>query len=694
MSDLDTRIDPFMSRVIAAIEAHLEDEAFGVAELAEEMSLNRSTLLRRVKAGTGLSVALFIRRQRLRHAKEMLRDSSLTISEVAYQVGFSSSSYFTKCFREEYGYPPGEEGNQQTAEIPAASSLESPLESPLLSAASANWRTIALLGGIFLVAAIGFFIWWPSDTKSTVVPKTIAVLPFQNDSQDSSNVYLINGLMVAIIDNLHQIKGLQVTSRTTVERYRGGSRTVPELAAELGVSYFVEGSGQKIGDQILLTLRLIDAQADTLIWSRRYQQETTDIFQLQTEVSTSIAREIEVFITPEEQERLKLPPTQNLLAYDHYLKGLEQIKEENREGLIAGISSFQQAIAEDPQFAQPHAYLAISYYFLDLFQADQSHLEDINTYADKALLLDPDLNESLIGKALYYMQAGQYELAIQFFQKVLAQSPGSGWTHNLLSAIYSMHLPNAQEYLRHAIQGIPYAVAGQDSATISFAYLHVGNALAQNGFLAEAESYVEKSLRYQPDNLFAEMLSIYTQMGKTKDLDLVYERLQSLLAKDTTFLATLQEIGKIAFYRGDYEAAWGYYRRFLELEQAAGMDVYPGADINIAYILEQLGQPEEASLYWEAYHSYLEKDESIYRDLGYAVYYASQGQVDRAIASLEVFSEQDGYQYWFVMFIEEDPGMNALADDPAYARIIARIKKKFWDQHRQMRAELEGEGLM
>jgi TolB-like protein/AraC-like DNA-binding protein len=336
MSELETRTDPFLSRVIAAIEAHLEEESFGVAELAEEMSMNRSTLLRRVKAGTGGSVALFIRQQRLRHAKEMLRNTSFTISEIAYKTGFSSSSYFTKCFREEYGYPPSEESKQPEPEIVAPTSTEE-----LAKVSSPNWRMIALIGAFILAVAIGLSLWFSAEKKSTSVPKTIAVLPFQNDSPDSSNVYLINGLMVAIIDNLHQIKDLQVTSRTTVERYRGVSRTVPELAEELGVSYFVEGSGQKIGDQILLTLRLIDAQADTLIWSRRYQQESVDIFQLQTEVSTSIAQEIEVFITPEEEKRIALPPTENLAAYDHYLKGLEQINEENREGLVAGIASFE-----------------------------------------------------------------------------------------------------------------------------------------------------------------------------------------------------------------------------------------------------------------------------------------------------------------------------------------------------------------
>lgn len=679
-----------MNRVITAITEHLEDEAFGVAELAEEMSMSRSTLLRRIKSATGLSAALFIRQQRLLHAKGLLQEGSLTISEIAYKTGFSSSSYFTKCFREEYGYPPGEEHNQH-AEKEDLSALSPFSEKATLRP---NIWVLAFAGILILAIGLTFFLWPPSQNDSLPLPKTIAVLPFQNDSPDSSNIYLINGLMATIIDNLHKIEDLQVTSRTTVERYRGMSRTIPELAEELGVSYFVEGSGQKIGDQILLTLRLVDAHADTLIWSRRYKRETTDIFQLQAQVSRSIAQEIEVIITPEEQRKLAVPPTDNLVAYDHYLKGLDQIQKENREELIKGISSFKKAIKEDPNFAQSHAYLAISYYFLDLFQVDKNHTEDINTHADKAILLDPSLNESLIGKALYYMQAQQYELAIQYFDKVLAKSPDLGWVHNLLSTIYTFHLPDTEQYLFHAIQGIQYGTNGQDSTSISMTYLHLSNALTQNGFLKEAETYLEKSLDYHADNIYAGILSVYVQLGQDNNLKQAYKGLNMLLAKDTLFLPTLQELGKVALYFGDLETAWHYYERFQQSKEAAGLNIYPDADINIAYILEQMGRTEEAMKYKSHYHSFIQKDNSAYQELGLAVYYASLGKKELAISSLNSFAEGEAFQYWMVMFIDQVPFLQTLSNDPAYALAIQRIKDSFWEQHRRLRSRLEAEGAI
>ncbi len=698
MPDYSTPRDPLIQRAIMVMETHLGDEDFGVAELAEEMNMSRSTLLRHVKRATGLSVAIFIRQLRLRRAKELLHDPSLTVSEVAYQTGFSSSSYFAKCFRDEFGYTPGEEQKHSIEQQAIAEDAPPSAPDRGLSTVSVGiklWPKLVLAGGVILVLCIGLFGWWPTtNSELSSSPKTIAVLPFQNDSPDSSNVYLINGLMVAIIDNLHQVEDLQVTSRTTVERYRGVSRTVPELAEELGVSYFVEGSGQKIENEIILTLRLVDAGADTLIWARRYKRETTDIFQLQSEISTSIALEIEAIITPEEQKRLELPPTDNLLAYDYYLKGLGQIQEETREGLEAGIASLQQAIAEDPQFAHPHAYLAISYYFLDLFQEDKNHVEDINTYADRALLLDPGLNESLIGKALYYMQTGQYELAIQFFEKVLAKSPNSGWIHNLLLTIYTLHLPNTEQYLRHAVQGIRYSVAGQDSGITSMSYLHLGNALAQNGFLTEAELYVNKSLDYQPSNPFAGILSVYIELGQSHDMDAAYDRLKALVTQDTTFFATLQEVAKVAYHRGDYEVAQEYYLRFFRREEASGLNVYPDADINYAYVMEQLGHPDEAKPYREQYHAFIAEDKSPYQDLGYAVYHASMGEREKAMSHLKAFSQLEGYQFWMVRFLEEDPILKTLSGDPAYAKTVKRIQDTFWEQHQQMRKVLETEGVI
>ncbi|RMG56655.1 MAG: AraC family transcriptional regulator, partial [Bacteroidetes bacterium] len=125
MTDPTTFTDSFLQQLAREVSDHLDEETFGVSELAEALHMSRSSLLRKVKKATGLSASVLMREIRLYHGKALLQDASLTVSEVAYRVGFNSTSYFTKCYREAYGYPPGEE-RQQTAAEPAEEVTEAP----------------------------------------------------------------------------------------------------------------------------------------------------------------------------------------------------------------------------------------------------------------------------------------------------------------------------------------------------------------------------------------------------------------------------------------------------------------------------------------------------------------------------------------------------------------------------------------
>src|SRR5688500_18510923 len=237
----------FLSQVTAVVEKNVSNEQFGVSELADEMNMSRSNLLRKVKKETKLSVSQLISQIRLKRAMEILKKSSLNVSEVSHQVGFNSTSYFIKCIREYYGYPPGEVGKRNEAETATLA------EGVLPEKSTNRKRNFLLMGaaGLMVAVAIGLFTYYTLPSSESLLEKSIAVLPFKNDSNDSTNVYLINGLMESTLNNLQKIQDLRVISRTSSEKYRNTTRSIPEMAEELNVSYFVEGSGQKIGDQIL-----------------------------------------------------------------------------------------------------------------------------------------------------------------------------------------------------------------------------------------------------------------------------------------------------------------------------------------------------------------------------------------------------------------------------------------------------------
>ena len=454
----------------------------------------------------------------------------------------------------------------------------------------------SLLLAVF--AAVLLIIVKPFSSKQKDPEKSIAVLPFKNDSNDSTNVYLINGLMESLLDNLQKIEDLRVISRTSVEKYRNIPKSIPEIARELDVNYFIEGSGQKIGDQILLSIQLIEAQSDKHLWAEQYNREVKDIFELQMEIARNIADEIQVIITPEEEERIMKPPTDDPVAYDYFLKGLDLFYKGTHEGLEEAISNYEMAIEHDPEFARAYAGIAIAYYFLDFFQAEKKYSAEIRSHSDKALLYDPKLPQSLIAKAVFYMNNGENELAVPYLEKALEYNPNSALVINILSDFYTNYIPNTRKYLEYALRGIRLDIASHDSTTASFIYLHLSNALVQSGFVNEAEKYITLSMEYDPDNLYAAQVNAYILYARDRNLEQTKELLVEALNRDTTRLDILQEVAKIYYYMRDYEEAYYYYNRFIMLLEAQNLDLYRYEYDKIGVVFSKMGQAEKAEKYF------------------------------------------------------------------------------------------------
>lgn len=678
----------FTEQAEAIILEHLNDEHFGVSELANAMNMSRSNLLRKCKKHTQLSASQFIRQIRLREAMELLKETDLTVSEVSYQVGFGSTSYFIKCFREHYGHPPGEVGKP---------GFEEKKEKTLTSFPKKyRWAFVAI--AILIGGGIAYILMpsYPSTAEiaqKTSLEKSIAVLPFKNESSDSTNLYFVNGLMEASLSNLQKIEDLRVISRTSVEKYRNSNQNIGEIASELDVNYIVEGSGQKVGDQVMLNIQLIDAATDTRIWGEQYTHEVVDIFAVQNEVAKKIADAIKAKVTPSELEQIDKKPTGNLVAYDYYLQAQEPFNRETVEGLLEAIPLFEKAIEEDPQFALVYADLAIAYYYLDLYKKEKKYTETINNYADKALLHDSKLTESLIAKALYYMHIGDYRLAVPHLEKALEYNPNSSGVVNILSSIYSNALPNTGKYLEYALKGIQLDVA-DNNITQSYTYLHLSNALVQSGFTDEALFYIDKSLEINPNNYYAPYLKAYIRYAKNKDIKQTLNSLKRELRKDTTRLDILQEVAKLHYFQKEYDSAYRYYKPYNEIKKARGLDIYPQEDIKIGLTYEKMGFQKEANELLKSYTEYCENDQSIYQPASMAVKYAYEGKLDQAIEQLEIFSNKNHFQYWILLFMGLDPNLQKLERNPKYEAVMQKIEDRFWENHDRLKETLEEKGLL
>ena len=232
------------------------------------------------------------------------------------------------------------------------------------------------------------------------IERSIAVLPFRNDSPDQENAQFTNGTMEAIMDNLCKIKDLRVISRTSVEQYRNTTKSIPQIGKELNVSYILEGSGQKYGDDIKLTVQLIEAANDRHIWSSPYKRKFEDIFIIQSEIARTIAAEIKAVITPEEIQLIHKIPTSNFSAYDLYLKANEYKKKYlltfDPDSYQSAVNFYKASLDIDSTFARAYTGMAWVYlyrsYWKEFFQ--ENFLDSCMILINKDLNIDYKVDEA------------------------------------------------------------------------------------------------------------------------------------------------------------------------------------------------------------------------------------------------------------------------------------------------------------
>jgi TolB-like protein/Tfp pilus assembly protein PilF len=224
-----------------------------------------------------------------------------------------------------------------------------------------RWRVVAAaLAGLVLIAAIGYigFKVWPRGSPPEHEHHAIAVLPLQNLSGDPRQDYFADSMTEELIADLGQVSASRVISRTSTMTYKGTTKTLPQIARELGVDTVVEGSVLRQGNQVRITAQLIDARTDHHLWAHSYVRDLNDVLTLQGEVARTIADQIRIAVTPEERARLVRPRTVDPEAQELYLQGKQALDTGDPR---SGIGYFQKAIDKDPNYAQAYGALADSY---------------------------------------------------------------------------------------------------------------------------------------------------------------------------------------------------------------------------------------------------------------------------------------------------------------------------------------------
>jgi eukaryotic-like serine/threonine-protein kinase len=276
--------------------------------------------------------------------------------------------------------------------------------------------------------AYSFFFVAPAPSPNE---KSIAVLPFENRSEDKSNAYFTDGVQDEILTRLSKIGDLKVISRTSTQRYKNTSQNLSEIANQLGVANLLLGSVQKTNDQVRVNVQLIRAANDSHLWAETFDHKLTDIFSVETEVAKAIADQLRAKLTGREEQVIAAKPTDNPQAYDAYLRGLAySLKTLNTTANSLGAQKYlREAVRLDPKFALSWALLssveARGYITLTL-QPTVALREDVRQAAETALTLQPNLGEAVWAKGYYhYACLKDYDTAVRYFEQARQFLPNS-----------------------------------------------------------------------------------------------------------------------------------------------------------------------------------------------------------------------------------------------------------------------------
>jgi TolB-like protein/Tfp pilus assembly protein PilF len=272
-------------------------------------------------------------------------------------------------------------------------------------AKSHAWIYVAVIGAFLSIGLFFLGRYSAAPTQNAVAEasaKSIAVLPFENLSDDKQNTYFADGVQDQILTNLARVSDLRVISHTTVRQYKSGQpRNLREIGKQLGVTHILEGSVQRAGDRLRIAAQLIDARTDSQIWAETYDRTAADLFTIQSELAESIVGQLQAKLSPEQKADIEARPTQDLVAFELYLRAKQivdsyLIAEDVRAALLSALQSLDQAIKRDPDFVSAYCYIARAndlLYFFDLDPAPNRILL-AEAAVKAALRLRPDSAEA------------------------------------------------------------------------------------------------------------------------------------------------------------------------------------------------------------------------------------------------------------------------------------------------------------
>ena len=356
---------------------------------------------------------------------------------------------------------------QSTIEV--AQRLQLPARSARITAAPGktpkNKKLIVCgVAALFVVSLAGMYFGVfrpprkPTPPAPLIPEKSIAVLPFENRSEEKANAYFAEGIQDEILTRLSKIADLKVISRTSTQHYKSAPENLPEIARQLGVAHILEGSVQKSGDAVRVNVQLIKAANDSHLWADTFDRKLIDIFSAESDIAKAVADQLRAKLTGEEEQVIAAKPTDNPEAYDAYLRGLAyNLKTQTTPANYLGAQRYlKEAVRLDPKFALAWALLSIvdaEGYITQNLQPTLALREEARQAAETALTLQPGLGEAILAKGCYYYAClKDYDTAVRYFEQARHLLPNSSRIPEWLAYVARRqgHWDRSEAYFKEA----------------------------------------------------------------------------------------------------------------------------------------------------------------------------------------------------------------------------------------------------
>jgi len=320
-----------------------------------------------------------------------------------------------------------------------------PAEARSAQRATGRILDFIIIGVLLLVIAMLMVGRLPSfkQTGESIPKKSIAILPFENLSEEKANAYFAEGVQNEILTRLATVRDLKVISRTSTAKYQSKPDNLKTVAQELGVSTVLEGAVQKAGDKVRVNVQLIDARADTHLWAKSYDRDFKDVLAVESEVSQEIAEALQANLSPSESHVLTAVRTPDTEAYDLFLRGEYEFRQAGSsfaaDAYDRAEAFYRQALARDPNFAEAAAGLARSRLsrHWNVSPLAPAELEEVKSLIDRALALAPNSPEAHFSLGLFfYWGHRQYEMALTEFNRTLELQPNNALARQYCASVY------------------------------------------------------------------------------------------------------------------------------------------------------------------------------------------------------------------------------------------------------------------